>query len=217
MSLSTATPQRLPQIEVLRRLTKSLAMLDAIICPEWIYRYYSHNSKWSEGQEMASMRDGCGDDWFLLFDEHGAALKGFAHESTVAKDVSFIARIQEAVPSVFASFLSEPAFSMNRASFCIWRRHADPAWSVVPTSGGFASPEQDGSDGLIGILDGKPESYKGWATDYYEREISLAGVKAIYEHKPLNDQLIANLNPDISLSDIRNDVHEIGYPSILSN
>ena len=39
MSLSTATPERFPDIETLRRLTKSLAMLDAIICPEWEYRY----------------------------------------------------------------------------------------------------------------------------------------------------------------------------------
>jgi len=34
MSLSTATPERLPDIETLRRLTKSIAMLDAIIFPE---------------------------------------------------------------------------------------------------------------------------------------------------------------------------------------
>ena len=75
MSLSTATPERLPDIEKLRRLTKSIAMLDAIICPEWEFRYYSYNSKWGRGEEMASMRNGCGDDWFLLFDVHGAALK----------------------------------------------------------------------------------------------------------------------------------------------
>ena len=39
MPLSTATPERLPDIETLRRLTKSIAMLEAIICPEWEYRY----------------------------------------------------------------------------------------------------------------------------------------------------------------------------------
>jgi hypothetical protein len=60
MSLSTATPESLPQIETLRRLTKSIAMLDAIICPEWEYRYYSYNSQWGDGEEMASTRNGCG-------------------------------------------------------------------------------------------------------------------------------------------------------------
>lgn len=131
MSLSTATPERLPDIETLRRFTKSIAMLDAIICPEWEDRYYSYNSKWGQDEEMASMRNGCGDDWFLLFDRHGAALKGFAHEYPLAGEASFAARIQETVPPVFASFLRKPAFSMDMASFCIWRGRTDPAWSVV--------------------------------------------------------------------------------------
>jgi hypothetical protein len=213
MSLSTATPENLPDIETLRRLTKSLAMLDAIICPEWLYRYYSYNSKWGDNKEMASMRDGCGDDWFLLFDENGAALKGFAHESPFAKDVSLISRIQKTVPSVFASFLHEPAFTMDRASFCIWRRFTDQKWNVVSPLGGYVLPEQDGSAELIGIFDGNPESYKNWATDYYEREVPLVAVKAIYEHQPLSEQLVANLNPDISLSDTYADALEIGYPS----
>jgi len=131
MSLSTATPERLPDIGTLRRLTKSIAMLDAIICPEWESRYYSYNSEWGEGEEMASMRNGCGDEWFLLFDRHGAALKGLAHEYPLAGDASFAARIQEAVPPCFSSFLREPAFDMARASFCLWRGQTDLAWSVV--------------------------------------------------------------------------------------
>src|SRR6185295_12440255 len=133
MSLSTATPEKLPNVEGLRRLTKSIAMLDAIICPEWDYRFFSFNSKWGPGEEMASMRNGCGDEWFLLFDCHGAALKGLAHEYPLAGEASFAALIQKVVPSVFASFLREPAFDMGAASFCIWRRHADSAWSVVST------------------------------------------------------------------------------------
>ena len=80
MSPSSAHPEELPDIAALRRLTQSLAMLDAIICPEWQYRYYSFNSKWSADAQVASMRDGCGDDWFLLFDHYGAALEGFLHE-----------------------------------------------------------------------------------------------------------------------------------------
>lgn len=212
MSLSTVTPEKIPDIDSLRRLTKSLAMLDALICPEWQYRYYSFNSKWGENQEMASMRNGCGDDWFLLFDSNGAALKGFAHEFPLASDASFAARIQQAIPPIFAPFLNEPAFTMSRASFCIWRRYADPAWNVVSPLNGCASPEQDGSAEMIRILDGNPKSYQSWATDFYEREISLPAVEAIYNHITLNEKLVASLNSDISFSDVFADVHEIGYP-----
>jgi len=212
--LSTATPERLPDIERLRSLTKSIAMLDAIICPEWQYRYYSYNAHWAEGEEMASMRNGCGDDWFLLFDRHGAALKGLAHEYPLAREASFATHIQEAVPPVFAAFLREPAFSMNRASFCIWRRRTDPSWSVVSPAGGHISPEEDGSVEFIGILDGNPETYREWAVDYYEREIPLAAVTAVYSRQALSEQLVANLNADLVLSDLTADALEIGYPSV---
>jgi hypothetical protein len=212
MSLSTATPERLPDIAALRRLTQSNAMLDAIICPEWEFRYYSYNSNWGKGEEMASMRNGCGDDWFLSFDSNGAALKGFAHEYPVARDYSFPLRIQQTVPPVFASFLREPAFSMDRASFCLWRRHSDPTWTVVPTSSGRASPEEDGSAELLGILDGNPETYQRWAIDYYEQQVSLTAVRAIYEHQILDKHLLATLNSKLTLADISKDAMEIGYP-----
>src|SRR5689334_23119829 len=120
ISLSTITPEKLPSIVGLRRLTKSIAMLDAIICPEWEYRYYSFNSKWGENEEMASMRNGSGDYWFILFDRFGSAMKGFAHEFPLAKDSLFAARIQKIVPPVFKSFLQEPAFKMEEATFCLW-------------------------------------------------------------------------------------------------
>ena len=212
MYLSTATPERLPDIEALRRLTKSIAMLDAIICPEWEYRYYSYNSKWGQDEEMASMRNGCGDDWFLLFDPQGAALKGFAHEYPLAGDASFSARIQQTVPPAFASFLHEAAFSMESASFCIWRRRTDMTWSVVSPAKGRASPEEDGSAELLGILDSNSENYRVWAVDYYEREIAPEAVRAIYEHQPLSEHLVTTLNPELALSDITKDALEIGYP-----
>ena len=75
--VTKATLESLPDIEGLRRLSQSLAMLDAIMSPEWDYRYYSFNSKWAENEMMASMRNGQGEEYFILFDSHGAIMKGF--------------------------------------------------------------------------------------------------------------------------------------------
>lgn len=210
--LSTATSERLPDIETLRRITKSIAMLDAIICPDWQYRYYSFNSKWGPGEEMASMHNGCGDEWFLLFDSNGAALKGLAHEFPLARDSSFATRIQETVPQEFAAFLNEPAFAMEAASFCIWRRRADARWSVVLPAIGRVSPEEDGSAELIAVFDGNPDTYRSWAQDYYEREIDPQSVRAIYDQQPLSDALVSSLNPDLTLEDVEKDAMEISYP-----
>lgn len=213
MPLSTATPDKLPDIETLRQITQSIAMLDAIISPEWEYRYYSYNSKWGQNQQMASMRNGCGDDWFLLFDAHGAALKGCAHEYSLAGDAAFSAQIKKIVPSAFSSFLYEPAFNMENASFCLWRGCSDPGWSVVTPANGRITPQEDGSADLMGIFDGIPETYRDFAVDYYEREIALGPVQAIYGHQVLNKDLVSNLNSKRVFSEVMKDAFEIGYPN----
>ncbi|EEF59179.1 conserved hypothetical protein [Pedosphaera parvula Ellin514] len=202
----------MPEIKTLRRLTKSLAMLDAIICPEWEFRYYSYKQNWGTDEEMASMRDGSGDEWFILFALHGAALKGFAHESALAADKSFPSQIQKSVPAEFTSFLHQAAFSMQKATFCLWRKNEEAIWNIVMPNEGIDWLESDGSGEMLSILDGNPETYQTWAESYYEQAVSLVAVKAIYDHQTLTSDLVALLNPEIALSDIKADVGEIGYP-----
>jgi len=43
--ISTRNLSALAAIEILRKLTQSLAMLDAIVEREWDYRYYSFNKR----------------------------------------------------------------------------------------------------------------------------------------------------------------------------
>lgn len=67
---------------------------------------------------MGSMRNGSGDDWFIHFGPFGAAIKGLAHETPIAGDKVFVSEIQRQVPQAFSSFLAEPAFGMDWASYC---------------------------------------------------------------------------------------------------
>ena len=79
--ISTRNLSALPPINVLKKLTQSLAMLDAIIQRDWEGRYYSFNARWSIDKQMASMRNGEGDEWFCVFSKNGAFLKGLTTES----------------------------------------------------------------------------------------------------------------------------------------
>ncbi len=113
------------------------------------------------------------------------------------------------VPVVFKSFLSEPAFSMKDATFCIWRTNQDVAWRVGTIDfPGDPGDDPDGSQDLLFILDGDPETYKKWAAEYYERSVSLSALQRIYAHEPLTAQLVNELNPkiksDAMLADARN-------------
>lgn len=205
----------IPDVESLTKLCQSLAMLDAIMSPEWEYRYYSFNSKWSEGEMMASMRNGSGDEYFILFTSQGAIIKGFAHESSMSpwsNDEEVVwPGVLDQVPAEFQEFLTEPAFSMNETTFCIWRRNVDSSWQT----GQIEYPDDDdpdGSDDLLFVLDGDPKTYHEFAERYYERSIDLNVVTSIYEQQSLTPQMIKKLNPEVSVENVGPDLKQIDYP-----
>ena len=205
----------LPGIDHLKRLCQSLATLDAIMSPEWDYRYFSFNSRWAEGEMMASMRDGSGDGYFILFNSRGAIMKGFSHESPMSPWSNQPERVWpgvlDSVPAEFAGFLTEPAFSIEETTFCTWRRNEDASWQT----GEIKYPEEpnaDGSNDLLFALDGDPETYKEFAEGYYERSIDLSAVKNIYEHQPMTVEIARTLNPVVDLETLRSDFDEIAYP-----
>ncbi|MER5927774.1 hypothetical protein [Streptomyces mirabilis] len=55
--------RQLPEISIVRDRSRAMAVLDAIMSPDWESRFYSFDSRWSPTEEMASMRDGCGNDY----------------------------------------------------------------------------------------------------------------------------------------------------------
>jgi hypothetical protein len=205
----------IPNVELLKKLCQSLATLDAIISPEWEYRYYSFNSKWAEGEMMASMRNGSGDEYFILFNSQGAIMKGFAHESSMSPWASDSEQVWpgvlDQVPAEFGGFLTEPAFSMAETTFCVWRRNGDPSWQT----GQIEYPDEDdpdGSEDLLFILDGEPKTYQEFAEQYYERAIDLSVVMSVYERESLTPQMIEKLNPEVSVESVASDLEQIDYP-----
>jgi hypothetical protein len=210
--ISTRDLSGLPDVATLRRLMRSLAMLDAILAPEWESRYYSFDSAWGGGDLMASMRNGQGDQWFALFTEGGVVLHGLDHEAPMYRMDEPWPGIFDALPPDLAGFVDEAAFDTRNSTFCIWRGAGSASsWARGPV----AYPEGDDPDGsahLLGILDGRPESYRAFAADYHERDVPLVAVEAIYRHRPLTPALVRQLNPDASLEDLRGDAAEIGYP-----
>lgn len=212
MTISTTDLRELPGIAELRRLLRSLAMLDAILSPDWEFRYYSFNSAWGAGEILGSMRNGSGDYWFALFCPAGVALHGLAHEAPAFRAGQPWPGIFDRLPSAFhANFLREPAFSTEHSSFCLWRLSEDAAWSCGPVELP-AGEDPDGSAGLLAILAGRSEQYVEFAGDYYERELALDDVAAVYRHEPLSASLVARLNPEVDLDDLAEDIAEIGYP-----
>lgn len=217
--ISTRDLTLLPNIDQLKALAQSLAMLDAIICPDWENRYYSFNRYWDKEVSMAMMRDGSGDEFFILFTSIGAIIKGFAHEVPMSPYSSDPPRvwpgILENVPVAFLKLLEDPALSITDTTFCIWRTYQDSAWQrgIIEFADG---EDPDGSEVLLTLLDGNPRTYQAWAEEYYEQPVNLSAIIYIYEHRPLTNMVVSKLNADMSLQTLTEDIEEIGYPRELT-
>ena len=214
-----ATLENLPDIDTLRRLTQSLAVLDAIMSPEWEFRYHSFNAYWSDKEMLASMRDGSGNDYFILFNSHGAVIKGFDHESEMSPFASLDCEtiwpgVLDSLPSEFNAIRTDAAFPLECTTFCIWRKWDAEHWQTGAVEYPDGEAEADGSGGLLFLLDAKPKTYQAWANDYYETDLVLAAIEHIYSHKPLAAEVICTLNAEVSLDDLLADITETAYPVV---
>lgn len=213
--------RQLPEIDVVRDRSRALAMLDAIMSPEWEYRAYSFDAHWAADQEMASMRDGSGNEYSIVFCPGGAFARGFDHESPLTPyrctPLAAWPGLLDSVPEVFRSQVHEPAFTdpdgVLRATVCFWREDADPAWRCGTVDVPEDRDDADGASWLFRVLaDGDPKAYWQFAQDYYELDVDLDAVRHIYALHPLTPGIVAALSPDVDLAALEQDRVQIGYP-----
>ena len=184
----------------LKNTLKSIALLDAIICPEWEYRYFSYDSKWSDDEEMASMRDGQGNTWFLVFKNDSLFYKCISKEDGILDEYE---EIKKQIPRKYDFFINESAFHIDIAS-SIW----------IFDQGEWMNYGKEVISHIIdlgAIRNWDSSKYKEWADSYYEKNFNLESIDYIFANH-LNDEIIKDLNSDLSsIKDIESDLKEINY------
>lgn len=206
--ISTQDYSALPNAAELKRICKALAVLDAINSPEWEYRYYSYDANWAEGEEALLMRDGQGDEMQILFRAEGCVINGLMHEY----DQPDKAQIARGLPAYFDEFIfGEPVSSIG-TTFCLWYTSAH-GWQT-----GVIEDEDNGSEELLSMLDGYPETYAEWADEYYGEDtdrspLDVAAVAQVYRGENLNKALVMNIVEEVEdWPQLAEDVQAIGYP-----
>lgn len=237
---STENLDHLPKPNDLQRICKSISALEAIISPEWEYRYYSYQKDWGEGEEFCEMRDGQGDQMLILFTKNGICINGFAHESQmngwkqiqIEEKKSFKEKlfgtknepktelrqeifngVLDSLPEVFNEFIyGEPVKSIG-TTFCIWSIEND--WKI----GEIKLPNdnyKDGSKDLLQLLDGRATTYKNWAEEYYEKEFKIELIESVYAGNPISKELVLELNSEIEDWEVlKTELQEIGFENTL--
>lgn len=205
-------PQSLPHPRLLAQRAMALALLDAIICPEVQYRYFTYDPAFAAGQHVAAMRNGEGDHWYLHLSGAGAIIKGHVHDLPRGQARAMALHAQAQVPADFAALLHESAFMMDSVSFCYWRRSQDTLWRQLPHPDARLQHHYDGSADYLSILLASSTCYFSYASDYFECEPPLASIDHVYAHGPLTAALVRSLNPQMSLGDALDAAARIGYP-----
>ncbi|MFG2867260.1 hypothetical protein [Streptomyces sp. NPDC048338] len=213
--------RRLPDIATLRNRCRSMAMLDAILQPGAPYlRHHRFDAHWTGTQELASMDNGGGDAYSVVFSAAGAYIRGFDHTSPMspyAGDGTPWPGVVDTVPEVFRSCVEDPAFRQEgipHITVSLWRETTDEQWHTgeVDFDGGRSVP--DGSDWLFRrLVEGTPEKYRAWAQRYYGTPVDLDAVIDVYGLRPLTPDMVAALNPAVTPAQLGDAMTSIGYPT----
>jgi hypothetical protein len=174
--ISTRNLSLLPDVVQLRSAFQSMAMLDAIISPEWQDRYYSFDASLPSNTTVSLgwMRNGSGDYFHAIFGKAGCLIQGFAHESDMspfpADSPKVFPGVLDDVPHCFSGCMA--AIHSDwwiMITFCIWREYSDSKWHSGHINFPDHSPDPDGSEHLLSIFDGQPETYLSWAEGFFQK------------------------------------------------
>jgi hypothetical protein len=209
-----ATPSvTLPPPPELLKICRAIAALDLILSAEWEDRFYSFDSKWGTGEQMASMRD-AGDGWHVVFSDKGwTALRGFAHESPAAEEHETLSRALRAVcPPELKGFTEEPAFDWKNTTVCYFHTGGESSWKRANDLTPHANVDTF-EEGLLRHLTQGAEGYVEHARSYFKAEIPLELIQHVFAHKPITPEMVKHLNPGTEFSVIEEELFgKIGYP-----
>jgi hypothetical protein len=171
------------------------------------------------------MRSESGDEYSIVFSLAGAYIRGFDHESPMSPYGLDPARpwpgVIDDVPPEFAAQVTEPAFAHSfpdghvpALTACLWRRTTDDRWRTGTIDFPDGSVDADGAKWMFELLvEGTPEAYCRHAGDYFEVPVAAELVQHVYAHRPLTDELVARLNPEVTMADLAKDIAQIVYPT----
>ncbi|WP_371616595.1 hypothetical protein [Streptomyces sp. NBC_00454] len=213
----------LPDPQTLRDRCRALAALELVISGNQDGGYFSYDPAWGPGEEAAFMENGSGDEYAIVFTEHGVFGLGFAHESPMSpwgdEDTALWPGLLDGIPEVFRPQLTEPAFceeeGVLQATAVFWRETADTAWRAGKVDFPADEPYADGVDDLFEVLAaGTPEAYRAFAEDYYEADLPLDAIRHLWELRPLTQEIVDALNPGLPLEAVGPRVARCGYPQL---
>jgi len=214
--LSSRNLSALPAPDELERRCRALAVLEAILCPEPRWRYYSFDAAFAPGARAATMDSATGDGWLIWFSPRGVVIRGFDHESPVSpwrdEPVAPWPGLFDGLPAKLRHGPRLEVDGVESVTFCLWWDRDDPGWragAVAQPDAEYADP--DGSKWLLAELSG-PAAYQTHAQEVHERVVPLDAIEQVYGHQPLTEGLIRAVDPAADTAVALATARAVGYP-----
>lgn len=207
--ISTKSPNELPHPAQLREVCQAIALLDEIMQPDASLRTYAYDANWAEHEELASMRSGEGEAFFVWFSPAGVVIRGNDPTCSAAraKKRPDSAQLFDGIPDALASARTEPAFGgEDEVTFAIWRAANSDAWTVGKRARG-----EDGSARLLAILEAHPLNYIEYAQKQYGRKLPMAAVEPFYQRRTITPERIRSIREDADVASIVKSAAALGF------
>ncbi len=211
-----ATAARLARPADLERVSRAVAALDVVLVPESYFRLFGYQPNWSPGQRLATMDNGSGDEYQIVFQDDAAVVRVFDHESDLSPwtnpNGELAAGLLDGFPTRLRPIIDEPAFRSGvgpavELTFCAWWVPQEGRWAS-----GTTATDGGASELLEVVLDPRPSSYCKYATNYLEVDVDPQAVEAFYDLRPTTPFALRALNPDVDLSVAFAELRAMDYP-----
>ncbi len=204
-------------------------MLDAILSPEWEDRIYSYTADWGDGTAATEIRDGSGNDCFIVFTPpDGAFIKGLDHESPMAPGpkppTGAVARSGRRRPRCLRRPGHRTGVRQPRRSTQRHLLHVAPTpRHRVASRGGRALPRPRGSrrpptaPGRCSACSPTPPPPRS-RTEPSPRPTSKStpdpvAVDHVFNLRPLTRGVVRRINPQATLEELGADITSANYPT----
>lgn len=218
--------QALPDPVELKRRSRALAILDRIFTAfvDSDLRKFRFIERWRDGESLAAMENGGGDDYSIVFTADGVYLRGFDHECMMniygqTATNEYWPGLTDGLPEQFQRFIREPEFTLDGdplLTVCLWRRPTDESWQLSRTlTYPENDPSEDGSEWLLSNLtEWTVAEVSGNLESYHELSgpPDAEALSAIMGGDALTADLVYRLNPDADIDGVVAEARIAGYP-----
>lgn len=211
---------RLPDPTQLERVSLALAALDLVLLSDPYDRMFSYEPNWRGDTNLASMNNGAGGEYRIIFDTFGTLVMAFDHESPLSPwntpNKELVEGLVDGIPKELTPLVTDPAFAAQESpaaevTFCAWAKtDAVDGWITGPLE------DDGGAAWLLEVVMGDAASlYTSFLNEVREPALMPEQLAPFFALEPISHALLEELGSELATKEVLAGLATLGYPGTL--